>query len=748
MGNERMIGSLLPAPGDVRRGFWIAILLTLGFLALTFYQSAATLVWRIARTDVMDAAMEGTMGGFVVFEVVWFVIAVLALHLAMGVLAWVLACASAIVWPRVRERFGRYVVGWFALLAGSTVIYSALWYPRTLLGAYYNDILARPVGGMPIGQIVYLTALALAALTLLLAAWRIGRRSDLARGWRVAAVATPVLLGALVVASLMPAESATPPARSASSSTQPNVIIIGIDSLRLDRVRRYGGTGETPNLDAFLQGADLFRDTTTPLGRTFPSWTAILTGRSPTQTGARYNLTERSVVASYPTIGDLMRKAQYHTVFSMDETRFANIDESYGFDQVVSPRMGAPDFILGTYNELPLSSVVIDTWLGKWLFPYSYANRGAATMYHPASYVARLYREVAFDRPTLLITHLTGAHWPYYTAGTPYGFRMRDEDGGPGRPLYDESLRTVDRMFGDIVQMLEAKGALENAIVVLLSDHGEALDLPNDTFIADGSIVEGLRAPIKMSTIGHGQSVLSPSQYHVMLGFRAFGAQRPFVSSGRDFQTPASVEDISPTVLDLLGMDPASLQPAGRSLAPLLRAQGVPAADPAEGARIRYTETDLKVLPAQNGFDEDATAEENSKFFKINSENGRMHIRADMAPLAIAFKERAAFTPSKLLAAIPAGPDAMQYLYFDQKTGNGKLLLERPADDAEAARLWDALLQNYGNEMKRPVAVTREDWPAIDAAWANYLATLRAAKAKGVAAEAGAAPADKPGAVP
>ena len=41
-------------------------------------------------------------------------------------------------------------------------------------------------------------------------------------------------------------------------------------------------------------------------------------------------------------------------------------------------------------------------------------------------------------------------------------------------------------MFGDLVSMLERKGALENAIVVVLSDHGEALELPDDVIIRRG----------------------------------------------------------------------------------------------------------------------------------------------------------------------------------------------------------------------------------------------------------------------
>jgi arylsulfatase A-like enzyme len=43
----------------------------------------------------------------------------------------------------------------------------------------------------------------------------------------------------------------------------------------------------------------------------------------------------------------------------------------------------------------------------------------------------------------------------------------------------------VDRQFGDVLAMLARKGVLDNAIVVLLSDHGEALGAENDSIIAE-----------------------------------------------------------------------------------------------------------------------------------------------------------------------------------------------------------------------------------------------------------------------
>jgi len=715
----------MPSARSIVQGLILAAVLSLLFLFLSAYQTAATLASRVAKTDVMEAAMEGVMSGRVVLEVAWFLGALVVRHLVMGLLAWLLALGSGVLWPRVRDKFPRYVVGWFALLALATVSFSALWHPRTLLGAYYHGSISNTILGYPLGRWIYLAVILFAVAVTLAAVWRVACATAATLKLRVAAV---VLATAIVVTGLLSVFPGEPAAAVAVESKQPHIILIGIDSLRLDEVRRYGGHGLTPRLDEFIEGVDLFKDTTTPLARTFPSWTSILTGRSPIETRARFNLSNRSRVQSYPTVADVLRQSGYQTIFAMDEVRFANIDETYGFDKLVSPRMGAPDFILGTYNELPLSSVVINTRLGKWIFPYSYSNRGAATMYQPETFLGRLEREVTFDRPTLLIAHLTGAHWPYYTAGTPFGISMWD-DGGLSRPLYEESLRTVDGMFGRLVEILEREGALNNAIVVILSDHGEALSLPADTFFADGAIVEGMRTPMKMLDLGHGQSVLSPTQYHVMLGFKAFGALQQFDARGRDFQYPVTVEDISPTILDLLGMDPAKLSPTGRSLAAALRSGNVGEEVELASDRIRFTETDLRVLPAQNGFDEDATAAENSKYFEIKPENGRMSIRENMAPLAIAFKERAAFTQKSLLAAMPAGPEAMQFLYFDLAAGRGRILSAPPGvDEPEVKRLWDAIHDHYGDEMKPLMVVTRNDLVGIGEAWANYLKSLQSGR--------------------
>jgi hypothetical protein len=468
---------------------------------------------------------------------------------------------------------------------------------------------------------------------------------------------------------------------------------------------------------------------------------AILTGRSPTVTGARFNLAARDTVSVNPTLADVLRGAGYRTVYSTDEVRFANIDETYGFDQVITPRIGASDFLIGTYNELPLASVVINTRIGKWLFPFSYANRGVATMFQPETFIESLERDLEFDQPTLFIAHLTAPHWPYYVSDTPFG--VSEKKHPDDRPLYRIGLTTGDEMFGEVVRLLERKGALRNAVVVVLSDHGEALGLPSDSFLRRNSRapIEGLLAPISVKDFGHGQSVLSPSQYQVLLGFRSFGTGAPFHASGRDFAEPVTMEDLSPSLLDLLQIPGDPLRASGRSFAPLLRDE-VRSLESHGPERIRFTETDLAVLPAPDGgVDEVGTARQNAMFFEVDPVTARLEIRDLYEPLAIAFKERAAFTAKRLLAALPASPDSHQYLLFDTTTGNGRLLLERPdAADPEGQRLWDALHAHYGDEMKPAVAVRREDWGRIEEEWGGFLRRQEERKSQAPSAQPSAPP--------
>src|SRR3989338_2547958 len=184
-----------------------------------------------------------------------------------------------------------------------------------------------------------------------------------------------ILLGFIMHHKTAMADAATP--------EKPNIILIGIDSLRPDFLGFFGYAQISPHIDQFLDHATVFSESLTPLARTFPSWVSMLTGVYPKLNTIRTNLGDQSHLQFNTTLPAILRQHGYKTIFATDETRFSNIDQRYCFDETVTPPIGFNDFLLGTLNDFPLSNLVVNTTLGKYLFPHTYANRAVFETYEP-----------------------------------------------------------------------------------------------------------------------------------------------------------------------------------------------------------------------------------------------------------------------------------------------------------------------------------------------------------------------------
>src|SRR5262245_48046011 len=93
----------------------------------------------------------------------------------------------------------------------------------------------------------------------------------------------PCRLRALPALALLAAACAERPPAS-----PPNVVLIGIDTLRADHLGLYGYPRDTsPNLDRFAAGALVFESCITPMPRTTQAVSALLSGRHPVHTGVR-----------------------------------------------------------------------------------------------------------------------------------------------------------------------------------------------------------------------------------------------------------------------------------------------------------------------------------------------------------------------------------------------------------------------------------------------------------------------------
>jgi hypothetical protein len=662
-------------------GLTLALLLGAAFLFTCVWWTLADLTNAFAG-DIVTASMawDQIFGRALTERLAWFAVALVVTHLSFGLLAFGLArltVAAALATDRPLS----LIMVWFLVLVSVVLMANATWYPASRFSPEDSWLQSSWHGLRPMH--VVLTALVLLLIAL---ASRVYFRRRSGRP-RAAMLASACVLLFLIGALLSQGLSFS--ARPAPAFAMPHVVIVGIDSLRDDLAGGRTDERLTPHIDAFVNGAHRFRDTISPLARTYPALVSLLTGRHPVTSNARFNLMPRSLVNEGDTLGDALQAHGYHSVYATDEVRFANFDETFGFNQLITPPVGTSDFIIGKSGDLPLVNLLSPTRASAWMFPGIHANRAAYVTYRPASFVRRLDHELVVNRPGFFYIHLTLAHWPYSWAGhstptTPQQYR----------PAYRQSIREVDRQFGDVWRVLERKGVLENAIVVVLSDHGEALGGPTDSMLRR----TGTGREIWDSLWGHGTSVMSPNQYSVLLAMRGFGRAR-LPGAPAEHTIPVSLEDVRSTLQEFAtGSAPSGVD--GISLLPYLRDQQSAAT---LAARIRYTETDFNTpMVLAGNYSPSGLIQEGAGYYEIVPETGWVQLRRNRLSELMSQKQRAAISQESLLAAIPnRTDDSVTYLFTDRLSPLPRRLQGRPVPsvEPEAARLWDALHSRFPDEL-------------------------------------------------
>jgi arylsulfatase A-like enzyme len=115
---------------------------------------------------------------------------------------------------------------------------------------------------------------------------------------------------------------------------------------------------------------------------------------------------------------------------------------------------------------------------------------------------------------------------------------------------YDAEIAYADACVGRVLSAMEQRGLLEDTLVVIGSDHGEELDDHGMWFDHHGLYDTNVRVPLLLWAPGH-------------------------IPQGRTLESQVSLLDMSPTLLELLGMPelPAQEGMQGRSLVPMLQGE-------------------------------------------------------------------------------------------------------------------------------------------------------------------------------
>lgn len=327
-----------------------------------------------------------------------------------------------------------------------------------------------------------------------------------------------------------------------------NVIMIGIDSLRLDLYKN-----EMPFLTSLLNDSSVLESAYTPFARTFPAWSTILSGQFPPSTGARFNLIDEKLLnPNTQYLPNILKTQGYKSIYASDERRFSHIGEYHGFDEVLGPRTGLSDFILGRYADQPLTNLLTLLPFSYLLTPELTINRAASTVYEPQTYSqylsSQLESRLSPDQPLFLATHFCLAHWPFTSKATEYKQAQTDID-----LHYLESLSQVDNQIKQLWINLKQAGLVENSIIIFLSDHGESW-MEDLEFTSDDS------KQYRFNTHGHGDNVLNNNEHSVLMAIYNNKISKPITTNKM-----STLADITPTVLDILELDmPDNLH--GRSL--------------------------------------------------------------------------------------------------------------------------------------------------------------------------------------
>lgn len=311
-------------------------------------------------------------------------------------------------------------------------------------------------------------------------------------------------------------ERFTPRPPSVPDAPRHNILLVSVDCMRPDHTGAHGyARATTPTFDRLAASGTRFAWAFTVQPTTRLAIASLLTGRFPTTLLWRRRtdlLWKESNAASIPAV---LKKAGYDTALFACCDRFAKLEDEYvGFDHHdTSPLVGYKGTPGRANSDLVAKGAI--RWLG------GRAAAGAAA-------------------PFFMWMHLIDPHTPYEVpeGGTRFGDEHMDR--------YDSEIEFADRNIGTILAKIDELGLTEKTIVVITADHGE----------------EFLEHGIKF----HSRSLFNQVA-RIPLVVRYPGA------APRVVHTPVSLMDVTPTLLDLIGVEgPAGMN--GRSLAAAVRGTG------------------------------------------------------------------------------------------------------------------------------------------------------------------------------
>ena len=257
---------------------------------------------------------------------------------------------------------------------------------------------------------------------------------------------------------------------------QPNIVLMGVDSLLATHMSCYGYHRLTsPHIDRFAEGGTLFEKTYSPHVPTTSAYASMLTGLDTFSTQVVALRHQGPLREEVKTLAEILREAGYDTTcvgFSGPSARgFDTYLEYSGWGPDESGRSPKAENLNKT--TLPELNRLIDQTDEKPFFLFLRHMDPHSPYLPPAPYERMFYHGDECD-PSNTSMEPVMAFKPfcdYFSSWMPEG--ISDKDYVIAQ--YDGAIAYMDACIQRLFNALETRGVLDETIVVINGDHGETL---------------------------------------------------------------------------------------------------------------------------------------------------------------------------------------------------------------------------------------------------------------------------------
>jgi arylsulfatase A-like enzyme len=292
-------------------------------------------------------------------------------------------------------------------------------------------------------------------------------------------------------------------------ATLPNILIIGSDGLNASNLSLYGYERETtPVLSELGKTSLLAENVFANASKSTGSITSMLTGKSAAQTRVLFPPNILQGADAYQHLPGILRNKGYHTV----EIGVRHYVDAYqtnmldGFDSV-NDRSIEESRLVHSIRDMGLginayfASGLVDRISDRLLHiffirqmenPYDIVTQPVSSQHDQERLDQMVDLIRGAERPLFLHVHMMGTHGAKFDPTQVVFSAGKTQDEEWMTDFYDDSILNFDQYMGEVLDVLDQTGKMDNTILIIYSDHSMLYDVrsrvpllihfPNDEF--------------------------------------------------------------------------------------------------------------------------------------------------------------------------------------------------------------------------------------------------------------------------